>query len=226
MKASTEEILLAALARSLARTIGEGVAGVDLSGAGRSVLRPDVDFHRTMGWFSTVYPIPLPCMGAQGASAAQLLEEVARTVKAVPHHGIGYGLLRYLHAPTAGLLGGAGARRSTLTYPGCFPNGRRATRRSSSTPTASSRSPPPCPVWAIRWSCGPTGMAVFCTWTGGTTLGGCLRVRSRPSHKNSRHLGRVDRRGVRGDGDSADSDAEDEAMALVDLSAAVFDDDE
>ena len=37
LQASTEEILLAALARRLALTLGEGVAAVDLAGAGRSV---------------------------------------------------------------------------------------------------------------------------------------------------------------------------------------------
>ena len=69
------------------------------------MLRPDVDFRRTIGWFSTIYPIALPCMGGQAPARPQLLDEISRTVKAVPHHGIGYGLLRYLHAPTAGLLG-------------------------------------------------------------------------------------------------------------------------
>jgi hypothetical protein len=79
--------------RSLAVTVGDGVASVDLAGTGRSVLRPDVDFRRTIGWFSTIYPIKLPCIGDQGASATQLLAEVSHALKAVPHHGIGYGLI-------------------------------------------------------------------------------------------------------------------------------------
>ena len=51
----------------------------------------------------------------------QLLDEVSRTLKAVPHHGIGYGLLRYLHAPTAGLLGAAGTADMFLSYLGMIP---------------------------------------------------------------------------------------------------------
>ena len=113
LQSSTEEILLAALARTVAVTVGDGVLAVDLAGAGRSVLRPEVDLRRTVGCFSTIYPIALPCMDPTGASAVQLLEEVSRTVKAVPHHGIGHGLLRYLHAPTAGLLGAARHRTSS-----------------------------------------------------------------------------------------------------------------
>jgi phthiocerol/phenolphthiocerol synthesis type-I polyketide synthase E len=121
LQVSTEEILLGALARRLAATAGEGVAAIDLLGSGRSVLRPEVDFHRTIGWFSTIYPIPLACAGEAGVSSAELLAEISRTVKAVPHHGIGYGLLRYLHAPAAGLLGAAGAAEVLVSYLGMIP---------------------------------------------------------------------------------------------------------
>ncbi len=122
LQTSTEEILLAALARILAITVGDGVAAVDLAGAGRSVLRPEVDLRRTVGWFSTIYPIALPCMDLPGANAVQLLAEVSRTVKAVPHHGIGYGLLRYLHAPTAELLGATAASEIFVSYLGMIPD--------------------------------------------------------------------------------------------------------
>lgn len=61
--------------------------------------------RRTIGWFTTVYPVVIPCAAQQDASARELIEDVAATLKAVPHHGIGYGLLRYVYAPTARLLG-------------------------------------------------------------------------------------------------------------------------
>ena len=51
-----EEILLAALGRTIAATVGDGSVAVDLGGPGRSVLKPDVDLRRTVGWFTTVYP--------------------------------------------------------------------------------------------------------------------------------------------------------------------------
>ena len=121
LQVSTEEILLGALARRFAATAGEGVAAIDLLGSGRSVLRPEVDFHRTIGWFSTIYPISLTCAGDAGVSSAELLAEISRTVKAVPHHGIGYGLLRYLNAPAAGLLGAAGAAEVLVSYLGMIP---------------------------------------------------------------------------------------------------------
>ena len=100
-----EEVLLGALSRTIAHTIGEGVVAVNLAGDGRSVLKPDVDPRRTVGGFATIYPMPLTCASRESADAIQVLDEVHDTLKAVPHHGIGHGLLRYLYAPTARLLG-------------------------------------------------------------------------------------------------------------------------
>jgi phthiocerol/phenolphthiocerol synthesis type-I polyketide synthase E len=100
-----DEILLAALARTIAVTVGEGAVAVDLGGPGRSVLKPDVDLRRTVGWFTTVYPVVLACARGQETGARRLLDDVHETLKAVPHYGVGYGLLRYMYAPTARLLG-------------------------------------------------------------------------------------------------------------------------
>ena len=100
-----DEILLAALGRTIAATVGDGAIAVDIEGPGRSVLKPDVGLHRTVGRFTTVYPVALTCANGQDASARQLLDDVRDTLKAVPHYGIGYGLLRYIYAPTARLLG-------------------------------------------------------------------------------------------------------------------------
>jgi phthiocerol/phenolphthiocerol synthesis type-I polyketide synthase E len=116
---SVEEILLAALSRTIAETIGSGVLAVDLEGPGRSVLRPDVDLRRTIGQFTTIYPIALGC--ATEAAATDLLETVRDTLKSVPHYGIGYGLLRHLYAPTARLLSAAGSADIHFRYAGAIP---------------------------------------------------------------------------------------------------------
>lgn len=94
-----EEILLGALGRTVAQSHGEGVLAVALAGDGRSVLKPDVDVRRTVGRFTTVYPFPLSCNGSE--SVTQALADVHAALQAVPHHGIGYGLLRYLYGPTS-----------------------------------------------------------------------------------------------------------------------------
>jgi phthiocerol/phenolphthiocerol synthesis type-I polyketide synthase E len=116
-----DEFLLAALARAVASTTGEGVLAVDLGGPGRSVLKPDVDLRRTLGWFTTVYPVALTCARSQDVSARQLLDDVQDTLKAVPHHGIGYGLLRYMYGPTAEVLGAVPPADICFSHVGTIP---------------------------------------------------------------------------------------------------------
>jgi phthiocerol/phenolphthiocerol synthesis type-I polyketide synthase E len=116
---SMEEVLLAALGRTIADTVGEGVVSVDVEGAGRSVLRPAVDLRRTIGRFTTIYPTALRC--AQDGAAADQLSAVHDSLKSVPHHGVGYGLLRYVYAPTARLLAALGPSDIHLRYIGMIP---------------------------------------------------------------------------------------------------------
>jgi phthiocerol/phenolphthiocerol synthesis type-I polyketide synthase E len=122
LRVPLEEILLAALSRTIATTIGEATISVDLAGPGRSVLKPDVDLRRTMGWFTTIYPITLTCAHSQHTSARHLLDNVHDTLNAVPHYGIGYGLLRYLYGPTARLLGAARPADIFFSYAGTIPD--------------------------------------------------------------------------------------------------------
>jgi phthiocerol/phenolphthiocerol synthesis type-I polyketide synthase E len=119
---SMEEILLAALGRAIAQTSGEGVVAVDLEGIGRSVLRPDVDLRRTVGRFTTIYPVPIQCKRDNpDVGAGKLLAAVRRTLDSVPHYGIGYGLLRHVYAPTARLLAAAGPSDIHFRYAGVVP---------------------------------------------------------------------------------------------------------
>lgn len=118
---SIQEIVLAALGRTIGKTVGDGVVAVELEGEGRSVLRPDIDLRRTVGWFTTYYPIALACASGPGTSAIQQLDAVHNTVKSVPHYGIGYGLLRYLYAPTGRMLGAQRTPDIHFRYAGVIP---------------------------------------------------------------------------------------------------------
>jgi phthiocerol/phenolphthiocerol synthesis type-I polyketide synthase E len=111
---------LTALGRAVAATVGEGAVAVDLGGRGRSVLKPDVDLQRTVGWFTTIHPVVLAA--SSRTSATQALDETRDTLKAVPHYGIGYGLLRYVYAPTARVLGAARPADILFTHVGTIPD--------------------------------------------------------------------------------------------------------
>lgn len=122
LRSPIDEILLAALGRTIAAMVGDGGVAVDLGGPGRSVLKPDVDLRRTVGWFTTVYPVVLNCGRDGQLGARQVLNDVHDTLNAVPHSGIGYGLLRYIYGPTARVLGGTRPADIFFSYMGTIPD--------------------------------------------------------------------------------------------------------
>ncbi len=121
LRTPINEILLAALARTLASTLGEGTIGVDLVDTARPVLKPDIDLHRTLGQITSVYPVTLDCSPLSG-SATELFNTIGESLRAVPHHGIGYGLLRYLYAPTAAQLDTTKPSDIYFSYAGTLPD--------------------------------------------------------------------------------------------------------
>jgi len=88
------EILLTALSRAFLTWTGESYLLLDLEGHGREELFPDVDLSRTVGWFTTIFPVELDLDGR-----GSLFDDLMRTrslLRRIPHRGIGYGVLRYL----------------------------------------------------------------------------------------------------------------------------------
>ncbi|MGZ4954747.1 MAG: amino acid adenylation domain-containing protein [Methylobacter sp.] len=88
------DILLTALSLSLADWSGNNSVLIDLESHGREELFDDTDLSRTVGWFSSVYPVlfELPSDRTPG----NLIKSIKEQLRHVPGNGIGYGLLRYL----------------------------------------------------------------------------------------------------------------------------------
>lgn len=89
------DLLLAALVEAFARRGVGPPLTVDLEGHGREPVFDDVDVSRTVGWFTTLYPLRLGSAAAGGDLGA-LLRTVKEQVRRVPAGGFNYGLLRYL----------------------------------------------------------------------------------------------------------------------------------
>jgi non-ribosomal peptide synthase protein (TIGR01720 family) len=68
---------------------------VDLEGHGREDLFAEIDLSRTVGWFTSLYPVLLAVdpMADPGTAIKAIKEQVRQ----VPQRGIGYGVLRYLN---------------------------------------------------------------------------------------------------------------------------------
>ncbi|MVV49026.1 amino acid adenylation domain-containing protein [Pseudomonas sp. PB120] len=91
-RTQVNDLLLTALARVLCRWSGHESALIQLEGHGRETLFDEIDLTRTVGWFTSAYPLRLTPENGQGASIKAIKEQL----RAVPHKGLGYGVLRYL----------------------------------------------------------------------------------------------------------------------------------
>ncbi len=100
-----DEMLLTAMALAFARWTGAGMLLVDLEGHGREALFDDVDLSRTVGWFTTIFPVALDVSGCtEPITSDAALRLVKQRLRAIPRHGIGYGLLRYISGGGTGEL--------------------------------------------------------------------------------------------------------------------------
>ncbi len=89
------DVLLTALVRAFQRYTGEGSLLIDLEGHGREDLFEDIDISRTVGWFTTVFPVHLNLNGID--HPGEQLKAVKEQLRRIPNRGFGYGLLRYLN---------------------------------------------------------------------------------------------------------------------------------
>ena len=123
-RTQTIELLGAALALALAGVSGAASCRVELEGHGREALFDDVDASRTIGWLTSHYPVTLPV----AATASDTLCAVKDTLRAVPHKGLGFGVLaHYGDAATRAALAAVPRPRVTFNYLGQFDAPRDAT---------------------------------------------------------------------------------------------------
>ena len=86
--------MLTALAQVLATWSGSDSVLIDLEGHGREEILPDVDLSRTVGWFTTIFPVVLKLKATEKFPDA--IESIKEQLRAIPNRGIGCGVLHYL----------------------------------------------------------------------------------------------------------------------------------
>ncbi|MEV0062372.1 amino acid adenylation domain-containing protein [Nocardia sp. NPDC050718] len=119
-RTGAEDGLLAALALAVRtwrarRGVTAAATRLRLEGHGREESAVEgADLTRTVGWFTTMYPVALDLDGIDteaawrgGAATAALVKAVKEQLLAVPDKGIGFGMLRHLDAESGPLLDGA-----------------------------------------------------------------------------------------------------------------------
>ena len=89
-------MLLAALAWALSDGTGRVPVRVQLEGHGREDVLDGVDLSRTVGWFTTVYPVALDVPAGPEPQWRTLIKSIRKQLRAVPGNGFGHGALRWL----------------------------------------------------------------------------------------------------------------------------------
>ncbi|WP_441012533.1 condensation domain-containing protein, partial [Escherichia coli] len=86
---------------------------IDLEGHGREELVPGADISRTIGWFTSIFPVNLDPginehdwtdIWAGGPTLGNAVKTIKEQLRALPDNGAGYGLLRHLNPDTATTL--------------------------------------------------------------------------------------------------------------------------
>uniref|UniRef100_UPI0020104A26 non-ribosomal peptide synthetase n=1 Tax=Allokutzneria albata TaxID=211114 RepID=UPI0020104A26 len=97
-RAGVQDVLLAGLAMAVRRAV---LVDVESHGRHEDVIA-GTDLTRTVGWFTNMYPVRLDA--GPEPDVDRIVKRVKEDLRAIPDHGLGYGLLRYLNAETAGEL--------------------------------------------------------------------------------------------------------------------------
>ena len=117
-RTQVNDVLLSALGRGLGQWTGRDSVLVALEGHGREEILDRVELSRTVGWFTTMFPVALEAPGTSGW--AEIIKSIKETLRAVPRRGLSYGALRYLSAPDspAAVLHGDPAPQISFNYHG------------------------------------------------------------------------------------------------------------
>ncbi|WP_446221344.1 amino acid adenylation domain-containing protein [Nocardia sp. IBHARD005] len=121
-----DDVLLTALAMAVCRWRDRTGAVLTLEGHGRSEsLLPGADVARTVGWFTSVYPVALDLAEIDlgdaftgGPAAGSAIKVTKEQLRSVPDRGVGFGLLRYLNDETAAALANAPTPQLSFNYLG------------------------------------------------------------------------------------------------------------
>lgn len=88
------DLLLTALAMTLSNWTGRSKHVISLEGHGREELFDDIEVYRTVGWFTTIFPVKLDLTGVE--SISEQIKAIKEQVHKIPNKGLGYGVLKYL----------------------------------------------------------------------------------------------------------------------------------
>ncbi|MCP4927635.1 MAG: amino acid adenylation domain-containing protein [Gammaproteobacteria bacterium] len=98
-RAQANDVLLSGLVRALKDWTGSNSALINLEGHGREELFNSLNISRTVGWFTSLYPVLLHI--DTDMQPGETLQTIKEQLGKIPNRGLGFGLLRHLNRDTS-----------------------------------------------------------------------------------------------------------------------------
>jgi len=90
---NVNDLLLSALLIAFNKYTSRRNLLIAMEGHGREEVFGNVDVSRTVGWFTSIYPVLLELNDANGTSS--IITSVKEQLRSIPNNGVGYGLIKY-----------------------------------------------------------------------------------------------------------------------------------
>lgn len=91
-RTQTSDLLIASLAMAVSEITGKNKITIELEGHGREELFENMDVSRTIGWFTSLYPVNLQMTETRTAG---VIKSIKGQLRSIPNKGIDYGILAY-----------------------------------------------------------------------------------------------------------------------------------
>uniref|UniRef100_UPI0021B523DC condensation domain-containing protein n=1 Tax=Paenibacillus xylanexedens TaxID=528191 RepID=UPI0021B523DC len=88
-KTEMNDVLLAALGLAMQEWTGHETLAIHLEGHGREEVLDDVEVTRTVGWFTSIYPVVFDLKKAEGIG--YWIKSFKEKLRRIPNKGVGYG---------------------------------------------------------------------------------------------------------------------------------------
>ena len=89
-----DELLIISLVITIAQYSGQNDVALELENHGRRHDNIEVDVSRTVGWFTSIFPVHFYVNTAENLDA--IIKAVKEQIRRTPNNGIGFGVLKYL----------------------------------------------------------------------------------------------------------------------------------
>ncbi len=96
------DLLLTALGRAYSRISKKGEVSIQLEGHGREPIDEPLEIDRTIGWFTSIFPVVLTDLGKD---IRMDIRHTKETLHAIPNKGVGYGQLFGMDCHKAPMIG-------------------------------------------------------------------------------------------------------------------------